>query len=1166
LEHPLRPFLIVGCGGSGGITLQFLMDQLRADLGQQGIDHLPAAWQFVHVDVPVVADGVGPGLPRVVSEQGGRYVGLASPGSTFPTVSSALSRDLQGMGRLAELATWHADPQRVPAPIVAGAGQMRAVGRVVTLSGIKRLQEQLGKALDGLRAVGVTSELKGVARIMSPDTEGQADSGPVVLVVSSMAGGAGASMVLDVCRLLSQLPGCDPALTGLFLYTPEIFDSLPADKRNGVPGNALALTGELIASQLGAATQDDVDILEALGLGRPPQGRGIPFGRVIPIGARVGVSGALFGDGKLNDIYRGVGRGLAALMLSGQATNDWVNYDLTNNAPRPGTQVDFGWSATQKDLQWGSFGFATLSTGRDRYGEYAAQRVARAAVVRLVRGHRESGNPATDLEQRDKRVNEVYEEFCSRLGLPGPEGTQTWLMNNQQTWSRDQGWVATRTVAQRFGQDTADASRWLAVVEHHIRNDAPFLHERIATAAYERVHGWHRQVMASVEEECRVTSSTYGLPVLVGLLKRVAEASEVWVRDLQEGRRFTKPDLAILPPDVRARAASLNGKIDGKHQIVQVTTAGYAELAGQAALGELLELLAEVLASLRSDLLEPLKTAATDAVNLLQAAVDAPLLGGDLAQLRTDKFAEWPEGGQPVPARFTHAQNEVLLIDASTFHTQFEAHLTATTRAQNDASSGAGQGDGLATAIREVALDRWESTTTQAREGLLERLATWRPAALPHDPKMPDRVPARRGQYRFAVGADELLSRARNWVGRPNLPFDEFMKTSLRDYVAGADVSESQRAERTREVQTRFEQVLELAQPLVDVDSTLLSVLHDDQSARVGYKFSEVPFGGLTLGSDLARTLEQRPHVDSGSITNLNRATKALSDKTRIDVFGSYAPLSPLAFGSLLGPLARGWAGAVTPQARAAFWYHRRARRLAGGVAMSAMHRRAVVGGWFVARYTGRLRFPGEHHALRTADVYDDNRREWVPFPYPLVVPQDVLDRSPNNLLPAVLLSYGVALAQSSAAGNVDPLRPYTLLRQLWDASDNGRAPVDHNLLDARRRLQEWLRSEVPPEGSPVKARNPRDPDDARLELLERTESLHTHLGVHYMPPGVETPGGGNFSVPERESDVHDYPLFHEVAPDVYYVASELLVILRDEQLVKGPADPFDDDGLIGVI
>ena len=69
----IRRALIVGCGGSGGKTLAYMMDQLASDLAEAGIYQMPPGWQFVHVDVPLSAESGPPNMANVPG-QGGRYV------------------------------------------------------------------------------------------------------------------------------------------------------------------------------------------------------------------------------------------------------------------------------------------------------------------------------------------------------------------------------------------------------------------------------------------------------------------------------------------------------------------------------------------------------------------------------------------------------------------------------------------------------------------------------------------------------------------------------------------------------------------------------------------------------------------------------------------------------------------------------------------------------------------------------------------------------------------------------------------------------------------------------------------------------------------------------------------------------------------------------------
>ena len=119
---------VVGLGGSGGKTLQFLMDQLHSELARHGWteDRLPRCWEFVHVDVPPTPDGVGAGLPPTVPAQGGTYIPVSSPTDSYAVLDSALQSNLTNQpagSQLRQLVRWRPNAARVTTPITLGAGQ-----------------------------------------------------------------------------------------------------------------------------------------------------------------------------------------------------------------------------------------------------------------------------------------------------------------------------------------------------------------------------------------------------------------------------------------------------------------------------------------------------------------------------------------------------------------------------------------------------------------------------------------------------------------------------------------------------------------------------------------------------------------------------------------------------------------------------------------------------------------------------------------------------------------------------------------------------------------------------------------------------------------------------------------------------------------------------------
>ena len=93
----LRPFLLIGVGGSGGKTLRVVRHELERrlrDVGWEG--DFPSGWQFLHVDVPSVADGDDPDLPPQLSHA--EYAGLVTAGVNYRNIDAALA----GSGRTAE--------------------------------------------------------------------------------------------------------------------------------------------------------------------------------------------------------------------------------------------------------------------------------------------------------------------------------------------------------------------------------------------------------------------------------------------------------------------------------------------------------------------------------------------------------------------------------------------------------------------------------------------------------------------------------------------------------------------------------------------------------------------------------------------------------------------------------------------------------------------------------------------------------------------------------------------------------------------------------------------------------------------------------------------------------------------------------------------------------
>ncbi|MCB0950865.1 MAG: hypothetical protein KDB44_16650 [Mycobacterium sp.] len=1177
----MRRFLIVGCGGSGGSTLAFMMDQLRSDLHAAGIDGLLPGWQFVQIDVPSGAEPGPEGLANVPA-QGGTYIGCGPQGSSYSTLDGALSQRLAAESALDAIATWAPrNPQEVTNPISAGAGQYRAIGRMITLSKANEIRTRLQTAWDALFRVETVSAMSRV------DVPGmgrfEQDEPPLVLVVSSMAGGAGASMALDVCRLLTLVRGLDPKLMGVFMVTPDIFESLPESARIGVRANALAMLGEIVASQAGAAREHDVRLLRALGH-QHGEGELIPFARVFPVGRYIGADRTQFGDGSQDAVYRGLARGLAGLMMSGRASAQFVAYDLGNTASPEADQDMLGWGiATWDVLPWGTYGFSSLSMGRDRYAEYSAQRLARSAVDRLLFGHLQQGNPASSTEQLDSLLSSQWQAHCSALGLPASAGDDQSRVGILGTWIGTAAFRPDSVMATVSGlverqlrpylpnPQGMTAEQWVPIFHQTLHNRRADLARACAEAGYAMAYSWQREFSDQLEHMTGGAAASLGLPYARELVDRLRRhIDDVLAPGVAQLGSKGPPDIVALPPQVDTAMRSLRGVMTNTDQVLAMALDGFRANIRRQLLADAAAHIADVMRVMGPELLAPLRESLGEAMIVLERARAEPPADVGLARLSTDQYSAWPaDADELVPPRFAEANNEVLLISSSAFKGRYETDLPKAVAGSNAMMP-------LRSAVEEatsrVVLGLWPTAGGHtAPGGLLTRTASWVTRALGTDPETGRaRVPSM-AQFDVHTRPPELLARARLYIERPGESFEEFCKVSLRDFVAGVGASESELAVRRRDITTKFREALSLARPLASVNDQALQRVHPGKQVEYRYKFSEIPFLGQPVADELTAVLRDNPRIDQATKDNYGRSLSDEDNVTKIDIFGSYPNYSPLVFDSVLKPAAQQWAQTAGP-GRKGFWRWRRSRPLPASLPMTEDERRTMTAGWFLGQLIGRIQIPASPYTAPVR-IYDGDGGGWLDFPNPLLTPPSEF-LAPYDWLPAVLEGILLAIAQSHEPPVMRSLQPYGVLRALYDShsQDPASGIVE---LSAATLLREFLQ-----DGSTVPGVVPRDPKIAGAQTAEdRRQAAEEWLtsvrdvAAQYLPPG--TPGAladGVFTAIATRSKAAQTPIFRDLAPEVYWATGSLIKLLDREAAAiakgvsgVGTAALHDDPGSVAI-
>ena len=1186
--------LVIGCGGSGAKTLAYMMDQLRADLAVHGIDEIPGCWQFLNVDTPLQEEeGEAVGS---VSGQGGAYVACGVASGDYAVVDEALTMRVQKEpSGLRRLATWMPRrPRDVAFPVTVGAGQFRGIGRLLVLGKLGEVSRAVQAALARMasprsqeQAARVAEAVPGAGSV--PDVAAP----PMVLVISSMAGGSGASMTLDVCRLVAGVrstPAIDPQNISVFLYTAEVFDSVPAHLRAGMPGNTLAMLGEIVAAQAGAeglAADLDEALYASLGI---KNYAGRAFKRVTPIGLRAGGSGAVFGDGTPEGVFRGMGRGLARY-ISSPAFRDFVSYDIANQVEVPDRDL-VGWGVDPTDTAWSSFGYASLSTGRDRYAEYASQRIARRAVDHALDGFKLSGGDATGDSQRladlwtERRPLEL-----SRLGLPRASGTNI-LAGDRAVDQETASWLVSAAVSPAVNEQTLRErvrtvmdslfSRKMAAAGDIAPGDwlettRLWLHHQEPRTVADLTRDASALALTRVEEMAeRLVSTTrtaladLGVPYALTVLTQLRRPGGVLLSladRLAELGAFQRATPLALPEPVVGKVRALGkGSVSGeglrvldRDLFTHLNEQAYRWLASQLAAD-----LVPAVKDLAASAVRPLENALNDTRKVLEAARGDKRSAYGVADVTTDLYAAWPEeapAGQdqvaPVPQRFATAHNEVVLMAVDAYAAGFEEHIRQSApRDQRGETQKAYQA-----VVHQVLTGSWEQGAGEpSPDDLLTVASAWVPQGLQGATRGALPAPAR---YEVRARPADILRRARAFVARRGEAFEAFTSQSLRGYLNDDLVGDHERAQRSAAVLAGLKRTLEMARPLVELDERIYAKLHNGGRPRLSFTFSTVPFRNQQVAGDFLDYLRRNDSFDADLVTSAVERSLGDDDVARVDVFGSYPRTLPVAYSGLLKSVAEVWdASTGSAGARDSFWQMRRARPLPGGLPMGDDERRAIVRGWWTATLAGgTVRDPwkraDDHHPVR---VWDRQDKEWVEIPAPMLTPPSRMI-APNAWLPAVLEACLLAYLRVGHEG-LEAFRPWQALRYWADDSVNRHqesfglgTPVDAALAEL---LGEGSLDGLTPAIDLAEAA----PQERRQRLLSFVDAVLADLDRNYLPGPGKADEPGHWTNYRKRDLIATTPLTVDLAAEMHHELTAVRQVLATVEPAGSTAAAGTFDGL----
>jgi len=436
----------------------------------------------------------------------------------------------------------------------------------------------------------------------------------------------------------------------------------------------------------------------------------------------------------------------------------------------------------------------------------------------------------------------------------------------------------------------------------------------------------------------------------------------------------------------------------------------------------------DVAASLFEDLLsfffEPLKNRLAESrfsLHMQQRETISPIGS------RND-FPEFPAWGSGVvPSRYKPVAIEQILVDCTDYESTYEFY----------ASKDSGRAPAFKQSVSSALLGKKLNSLPGDRndQTLITVVSRWTTNV--HDGKTLTDAALGKPDWKFHTDLAELSENNRRWLRVKDSSFGKFTDMSIRDFVLALGESPAIRAARELKFQYAFLAMIRMASPSIKLNlravSKFVAAPRGGSAYETILESSRIPFAidsnvGQTcvgvlqqFGVDLWSPAFKSTWFDAGS-----KASTMFAVATHRDSLPAWA------FESLTEPILEQVAQSkISPQTWAQFWDGRRSRPLVEAIPFETEMRRSIITGWFISRLFGMSVVEGVP-AGHTVKVWNPTLEVpgWSTFPNPLLPTHREGGRR-NWMLPQLLVSAGIALAEFGHSGDPEFIYGYRLLKYL---------------------------------------------------------------------------------------------------------------------------------------
>lgn len=1060
-----RRMVFLGLGGSGGKTIRFLKRDLANWLDSHGWDvaerGIPRGFQFLHIDTPTVQDGVSMGGASMLPDS--EYLGLVGPGVNFQAVTSALDGR---SGVLEEQAGWRVRPDALDVPIGAGAGAFRAVGRTIAAAQINLMHEGIQNLINRVNAPSAISDNSELWTMTQAGRPLGNVTSPVVVVISSLAGGTGAGLLLDTFDLLRSIESTWGGDSFGILYTPEVFRSIGGGLMAGIQPNSLAAISEILNGYYwhgsddnqGAGFGADIGLKSSkIHSGAGAVGAIVKSGAAYPfLVGSTNASNVAFSTDK--QVFETIGSALVAWCVDEVVQDQLIAYTMANwqqraqeNVGLPDLLVNQGQAHEWGLPAFSAIGCARVSVGTRYFERYSAQRLARDAATYIAGYHLESDEAKSIIAQTGVVDPEAVSEriaadkmtwFLKETGLRERGTDENDIIDALRPLEYSGRWESAVATARQLADiEKGSASQWLDSIVPAVQQATVQFDAEMKPYLEARVRGWVESKPAEVIKVVEESIANYGLKVTVKILDNLTayltDPSEGVATELMGPAEHQAYSQWASEGNWSQQATAALGTSKGNFTMQSNEKIGeairnamhYSCFIVEAQIREYASIL---LKEFVEGFVSPLRRKLADEVVFLES--------------RLNDITEWPAWAAGDPAGdCLPPSSEFTLIEPSEFDGLFLELLsrsvgdvdvlersTHRSVARTDVLSGAFLRKMEAEAAANDELVR-PIQAVQVSQAWVPSVAVLRDTNRPKASIVVD----------LKFKPEDLARRAEVWLRREGTAFDDLLSSTLRTYTSGSavfagniHVTEVEYEKRRTRFIGQLRAAIEASAPLVQLDLALHSTIHPVRDPK--RQFTKFPFNGHPLQDAVANVIRPQIVGQAGDVNDGQLNNYFVNDASieSVQIMSTLAGAHhPVLFKSLLSPIAQRWNSEKEVQhKRDAFWSKRRARLAGEAIPAPQEHIICMIRGWFTGRILGLIDVPrgGGNRPIMISQPWSIDRAA-AAFPYPML---STPTSDAGDELFAVLEALSLALVNVGVVNNTTPLLPYISLREIGAMRD----------------------------------------------------------------------------------------------------------------------------------